>query len=114
MYVRFFFFNDTATTEIYTLSLHDALPICRPNADPLECGERGARVVQRLHVQDCGRATEQQLRRPEHRGPVERLLSVRRLERPDAPGEPLLEPQIVGETAKQGLAEMHMGLDQAG
>src|SRR2546427_10309353 len=25
--VRFFFFNDTATTEIYTLSLHDALPI---------------------------------------------------------------------------------------
>jgi len=23
----FFFFNDTATTEIYTLSLHDALPI---------------------------------------------------------------------------------------
>src|SRR2546430_5602134 len=26
-----FFFNDTATTEIYTLSLHDALPIC-------ECG----------------------------------------------------------------------------
>src|SRR5256885_12023869 len=24
----FFFFNDTSTTEIYTLSLHDALPIC--------------------------------------------------------------------------------------
>src|SRR2546427_7527308 len=27
-----FFFNDTATTEIYTLSLHDALPICRKRA----------------------------------------------------------------------------------
>src|SRR3712207_7766626 len=26
-YLTFFFFNDTATTEIYTLSLHDALPI---------------------------------------------------------------------------------------
>src|SRR5690348_17583339 len=26
-----FFFNDTATTEIYTLSLHDALPICLPD-----------------------------------------------------------------------------------
>src|SRR3712207_6966469 len=26
----FFFFNDTATTEIYTLSLHDALPISMP------------------------------------------------------------------------------------
>src|SRR2546430_5658177 len=30
--VFFFFFNDTATTEIYTLSLHDALPIW-PHAD---------------------------------------------------------------------------------
>src|SRR3712207_7257107 len=32
----FFFFNDTATTEIYTLSLHDALPIsdqCSPSSD---------------------------------------------------------------------------------
>src|SRR3989442_11971380 len=29
----FFFFNDTATTEIYTLSLHDALPIC-PSTGP--------------------------------------------------------------------------------
>src|SRR5256885_5817010 len=28
----FFFFNDTATTEIYTLSLHDALPIYRQRA----------------------------------------------------------------------------------
>src|SRR3712207_9273291 len=28
----FFFFNDTATTEIYTLSLHDALPICTPDS----------------------------------------------------------------------------------
>src|SRR3712207_7563327 len=35
----FFFFNDTATTEIYTLSLHDALPISR--GDPLE-GHTGA------------------------------------------------------------------------
>src|SRR2546422_10903153 len=29
----FFFFNDTATTEIYTLSLHDALPISLDNAN---------------------------------------------------------------------------------
>src|SRR3712207_6950878 len=35
----FFFFNDTATTEIYTLSLHDALPILRrtPRARPSRC-----------------------------------------------------------------------------
>src|SRR5690242_21360461 len=31
----FFFFNDTATTEIYTLSLHDALPIYRLRSDPV-------------------------------------------------------------------------------
>src|SRR2546427_8916719 len=30
--VSFFFFNDTATTEIYTLSLHDALPIWSPRS----------------------------------------------------------------------------------
>src|SRR5260221_11662624 len=29
-----FFFNDTATTEIYTLSLHDALPISQPASTP--------------------------------------------------------------------------------
>src|SRR2546425_11757889 len=34
----FFFFNDTATTEIYTLSLHDALPISKRRA-----GKRGRR-----------------------------------------------------------------------
>src|SRR2546430_14200548 len=40
---RFFFFNDTATTEIYTLSLHDALPIYQlpPNLlEPLKIWER--------------------------------------------------------------------------
>src|SRR2546427_6851751 len=43
----FFFFNDTATTEIYTLSLHDALPICRL----------------------CGPLARRQNRRPAARGP---------------------------------------------
>src|SRR2546426_12761289 len=41
----FFFFNDTATTEIYTLSLHDALPICYQRCrirrtGPLRCKPR--------------------------------------------------------------------------
>src|SRR6266516_5590595 len=38
----FFFFNDTATTEIYTLSLHDALPISDRDAG-------GERLVQQRH-----------------------------------------------------------------
>src|SRR3989442_11952967 len=49
----FFFFNDTATTEIYTLSLHDALPICRGDQaeeqDVVHAEGRGAVV---LHQQD--------------------------------------------------------------
>src|SRR6266700_5070388 len=39
----FFFFNDTATTEIYTLSLHDALPISGPRHDR-RSGRRGGRL----------------------------------------------------------------------
>src|SRR2546430_11539112 len=42
----FFFFNDTATTEIYTLSLHDALPI-----SPIPFDRDGARdVIYHQHV----------------------------------------------------------------
>src|SRR3712207_7489007 len=38
------FFNDTATTEIYTLALHDALPILLPFAAISPAGLRGAAV----------------------------------------------------------------------
>src|SRR6266700_7301842 len=38
----FFFFNDTATTEIYTLSLHDALPIGSVTAVPRPAADRAA------------------------------------------------------------------------
>src|SRR3712207_8486489 len=45
----FFFFNDTATTEIYTLSLHDALPIFAPRGThrPLERRGRGPHECRR-------------------------------------------------------------------
>src|SRR5947207_15302940 len=39
----FFFFNDTATPEIYTLSLHDALPISTSIPSPAAWPRRGAR-----------------------------------------------------------------------
>src|SRR2546427_5096482 len=44
----FFFFNDTATTEIYTLSLHDALPISLAHARVHACGLIG--IVQACAV----------------------------------------------------------------
>src|SRR2546430_6959238 len=40
----FFFFNDTATTEIYTLSLHDALPISGSPAPPRPSPRRPGRT----------------------------------------------------------------------
>src|SRR5258706_15744811 len=49
LFSLFFFFNDTATTEIYTLSLHDALPICSQfNPQPAAAAEPswlGSRAV---------------------------------------------------------------------
>src|SRR2546427_6646358 len=46
----FFFFNDTATTEIYTLSLHDALPIC---AIPRTPPGHGARQTLETEIRDA-------------------------------------------------------------
>src|SRR5216683_8193324 len=40
LFYFFFFFNDTATTEIYTLSLHDALPICSSECSPTSVARR--------------------------------------------------------------------------
>src|SRR5258707_11204882 len=40
----FFFFNDTATTEIYTLSLHDALPIYSPGRDGVQHADQPAQL----------------------------------------------------------------------
>src|SRR3712207_7987953 len=68
MYTFFFFFNDTATTEIYTLSLHDALPICRvEEVEPLaplpqipgdRLGVEPARLVDRAPGRDVARPGE--------------------------------------------------------
>src|SRR5258708_8918997 len=56
-----FFFNDTATTEIYTLSLHDALPISWPRP----CGNAISRRPRwRFHSQSAQRASEVFVRRP--------------------------------------------------
>src|SRR5258705_9998377 len=45
LHFSFFFFNDTATTEIYTLSLHDALPISRsPFGHEYDRGEQEAHL----------------------------------------------------------------------
>src|SRR5688572_7360461 len=77
-----FFFNDTATTEIYTLSLHDALPILFLGGDPdtercrlagdcdYESGRRGTRVF-------FGRRDTQNPRST-HTRPAKRIGATRR------------------------------------
>src|SRR3712207_7901229 len=53
MYTVGFFFNDTATTEIYTLSLHDALPICPGGRD---CSPREPTCCSSTTTPTCSRS----------------------------------------------------------
>src|SRR5688572_32511875 len=48
--MSFLFFNDPSTTEIYTLSLHDALPISRSRSRPI------SRCRTRIRQRSCGRS----------------------------------------------------------
>src|SRR5579862_4077677 len=50
--LTFFFFNETATTEIYTLSLHDALPIS-VQIERARCGPRSCRISYRWSAIRC-------------------------------------------------------------
>src|SRR6266481_9481510 len=61
----FFFFNDTATTEIYTLSLHDALPI--------RDGDAISAMLTRLGAHDAVLAWEERRMRREVRATANRL-----------------------------------------
>src|SRR3712207_8360675 len=68
----FFFFNDTATTEIYTLSLHDALPICplAPERHVRDLDRAALRAVDLVHPVDdrvVGVAVRLEARRREDR-----------------------------------------------
>src|SRR5256885_7962356 len=64
----FFFFNDTATTEIYTLSLHDALPIYQPARRDGQGAGRGARRHDRpmTTLADHAKQAKQAMRSEEH------------------------------------------------
>src|SRR5258708_22471485 len=64
-----FFFNDTATTEIYTLSLHDALPISPACELPRDRGFRSSRRGRRVsRTREAARSEEHtsELQSPDH------------------------------------------------
>src|SRR2546429_4598892 len=79
----FFFFNDTATTEIYTLSLHDALPISERRrwvaaAKPGPVTRRPEEVVQRVAVDHdvAGRLQREHQRSEEHTSELQSRLHL--------------------------------------
>src|SRR5256885_13045296 len=69
-YLFFFFFNDTATTEIYTLSLHDALPISVANGRRFPFGNdpksKVRVIVKRQHGGKIGRIRNEAVVRGGH------------------------------------------------
>src|SRR2546425_12086541 len=82
--LRFFFFNDTATTEIYTLSLHDALPIFDP-----------AQLVDHQEGRDQGHLQRQHQRAQDHQ------------EQEPVAGKAKLGEPVAGERAEDDVAEHH-------
>src|SRR5258708_27158974 len=86
--LSFFFFNDTATTEIYTLSLHDALPILISANSSAPCATSQPCICGRL-ARDRARSEEHtsELQSPDHL--VCRLL----LEKKNFPGTSQTTPR---------------------
>src|SRR2546429_5913446 len=69
----FFFFNDTATTEIYTLSLHDALPISPRAASPRRATRRPIRPGRRRAT---ARPSRRAVRSEEHTSELQSRLHL--------------------------------------
>src|SRR3989454_5914123 len=99
----FFFFNDTATTEIYTLSLHDALPIFGQDL-------QGHRAVEHLHAGAPGRRPQRLQRagaEPRRADDAARIARAGELDAPVAPGvlERQAEPLEEGDLVDRPLGE---------
>src|SRR5258708_20879887 len=96
----FFFFNDTATTEIYTLSLHDALPIscCLPVPQAITAGLLLASAAPARKNAGAARSEEHtsELQSPDHL--VCRLLLEKKKKRTTTHREPLLTVVIPTQT----------------
>src|SRR5258705_10146619 len=89
----FFFFNDTATTEIYTLSLHDALPICLGGRRGLDAAV-GAELGPRVAVAERSEEHTSELQSLRHL--VCRLLLEKKNKQPSRQHQPRLWLPIAG------------------
>src|SRR5260370_20088981 len=75
-YYLFFFFNDTATTEIYTLSLHDALPILQRVAMIVSCPVKPGILNHPGHVDDQRIPVPRTARSEEHTSELQSHLNL--------------------------------------
>src|SRR2546422_10539625 len=69
-----FFFNDTATTEIYTLSLHDALPISRAMRSSWTTSPKPSQAKSRNT--ECAKSARRKLRSEEHTSELQSRLHL--------------------------------------
>src|SRR5687768_17710599 len=74
--MQFFFFNDTAPTEIYTLSLHDALPIWPVGVDAVRDGTRMLRDADDAGGGAGGVHPERGMRSEEHTSELQSRLHL--------------------------------------
>src|SRR6266850_1284777 len=96
----FFFFNDTATTEIYTLSLHDALPIHPGLKQPAHVALLAAPHRGPGSARPVGVVVAEDVQRPVHRQPHELLIHASFVR---FPASPVLYPAHGG-----GATEVHV------
>src|SRR5687767_15408112 len=103
---RYFFFNDTATTEIYTLSLHDALPI-------LTFMKSGSRIIASIRRRPIGMASMKP-RSEEHTSELQSLayLVCRLLLEKKNHNEKLNYPQLSVELSSTSIAYILFSIAQ--
>ena len=114
----FFFFDDTATTEIYTLSLHDALPICadlvvvpcQPTGVDLRSAADAIRLIRRVQTARKGLPDVKVVLNRAVKGT---LLKNEARERLQKAGIPLLstiihQRQVIADTFGQGATVFHL------
>jgi hypothetical protein len=108
-----FFFNDTATTEIYTLtdtlSLHDALPIYIEELNDLYCSPNTVRVIKSRIMRWVGHVARMGERRSVYRVLVEKPEGKRPLGRPRRRWEDNIKIDLLKVGVRTGLIWLRIG-----
>src|SRR2546426_7756131 len=97
--ILFFFFNDTATTEIYTLSLHDALPISQFSRSPFSAD--GA-CTRRESASRCGKTARSEEHTSELQSPCNLVCRLLLEKKKNYQRQPALICRVVSQHTSRG------------